>query len=55
MCDIGSTHLSKDWVKAIGFVTRLGQLFLTQNQFNPNSTRLNPNLINPPCLIGLVK
>ena len=55
MCDIKSTQPSKDWVRAIGFVTRLGQLFLTRNQFDPNSTRLNPNLINPPRLPGLGK
>ena len=55
MGDIGSTQPSKDRVRVIGIVTHLGKLFLTQNQFDPNSTRLNPNLINPPRFPGLVK
>ena len=55
MGDIGSTQPSKDRVRVIGIVIHLGQLFLTRNQFDPNSTRLNPNLINPPRLPGLVK
>ena len=55
MGDNGSTQPSKDWVRVIGIVIHLGQLFLTRNQFDPNSTRLNPNLINPPRLPGLVK